>query len=248
LSAPAGDQPGRRYARVKDVDHLLAGLDDLGVRRERPVVVLVGGAGGMADGDLQLVDQVLRDAVFPVLDRLDAAVVDGGTDSGVMRVVGRARDSCRSEFPLIGVAAEGTVARPEVHGSGAADTAVLEPHHTHIVLVPGHSWGDESPWLAAVADAIAGDSPSVTLVVNGGAITYDDIERSLNGDRPVLVLSGTGRAADAVASVLAGHGANPRAERVATSPLTKVVDVGDTAAIAAALGAALADQNSPSAG
>jgi hypothetical protein len=232
-----------QHVRVDEVDHLAAGLDELGVRRGRPVVVLVGGAGGMGDGDLRLVDRMLREAVFPVLDRLDAAVVDGGTDSGVMRVAGRARDTCRSQFPLIGVAAEGTVARSEEHGSGAGDTAILEPHHTHIVLVPGYSWGDESPWLGAVAAAIAGDSPSVTLVVNGGAITYDDIERSLSSDRPVLVVAGTGRAADAVADVLAGPGANPRAQRVATSPLVQVVDVADTAAIVTALGAALAGSN-----
>jgi hypothetical protein len=206
-------------------------LDELGVRRGRPVVVLVGGAAGMGEGDVALVDEMLRVGVFPVLDACGAAVVDGGTDSGVMRVVGRARAAVGGRFPLVGVVAEGTVAEP--------GSAGVEPHHTHLLLVPGRSWGDESPWLVEVAAAIAGAGPSVTLVINGGAITYEDIGRSLNRERPILVVSGTGRAAHAVAAAAAGQRANPRAEWVAASPLTRIVDVTDLDAITEALGSAL---------
>ena len=232
-----GEPPATRVAHVERADGVAAGLDTLGLRRGRPVVVLVGGAGGMADGGRTLVDELVRGAVFPLLNRLDAAVVDGGTDSGVMRVVGRARAASGSRFPLVGVVARGTVAAP---GSAGVGAEVLEPFHTHVLLVPGSDWGDESPWLVEVASAIADGASTVTLVVNGGAITYDDIGRSLGAGRPVVVVAGTGRAADDVAAASAGRTSTARAERVAASPLTSVVDIRDHDAVAAALESALA--------
>lgn len=67
----------------------------------------------------------------------------------------------------------------------------------------------ESLWLAEVADVIADDRPSATLVVNGGEITCDDVARSVARRRPVLVLAGTGRTIDAIAAAVAGHGDEP---------------------------------------
>ena len=73
--------------------------------------------------------QVLRDEVVPVAERRDAVVIDGGTDSGVMQLIGRARSALGGRFPLIGVAAEGTVLVPEA-GTPSPDAVETgaEPH------------------------------------------------------------------------------------------------------------------------
>jgi hypothetical protein len=234
--ARVGDVP--RLARVSQVCEVPAALDALGVRRGRPVVVLVGGAGGMDERDQQDVVLVLRDAVVPALERHGATVVDGGTDAGVMRLIGRARTNGAVGFPLVGVAAEGTVRVPG-GGPVADDAAALEPHHTHVVLVPGSDWGDESPWLADVADAIAAGRPSLTVVVNGGEITYGDVGDSIARGRPVVVLAGTGRTADAIAAARAGRDTDPRAAAVAESALTRVVPVHDRAGVEATVDALL---------
>lgn len=186
-----------------------AELGGAGLPRGRPVLVLVGGAAGMPRADLDVVERVLRDLV-PLLDERGAVVVDGGTDTGVMRAVGRARAAAGGRFPLVGVAAE-----------VAVDLAEFEPNHTHLLLVPGAAWGDESPWLADVADLVAGPRPSLTVLVNGGAISFQDAEHSLGHDRPLVVLRGSGRTADAIA-----EGADPRSTAIADSPLTTVLDPG----------------------
>jgi SLOG in TRPM, prokaryote len=86
------DRAGRASTvRVDRVEGLPAALDGLGVRRGRPVLVLVGGAGGMDDEHLEILRGLLAEAVLPVVDERGAAVVDGGTDSGAMRVIGQAR-------------------------------------------------------------------------------------------------------------------------------------------------------------
>jgi hypothetical protein len=228
--------------RVEQASELSAKFDALALRRGRPVLVLVGGAGGMNQNHLQLLSTLLRASVLPVLDMLNAAVVDGGTDSGIMRVMGNARSAVGGRFPLVGVAAEGTIVLPDRSTPSGRDAAELEPHHTHIILVPGDSWGDESPWLAEVADVIADDQPTVTLVVNGGEITYDDVARSLARRRPVLVLAGTGRTADAIAAAVAGHGDDPRAAQIAASPLIRVLPENDLDALADAIAATLTPQ------
>jgi len=227
-----------RPARVARVTDIPATLDAVGVPRPRPLLVLVGGAGGMDEATRQVLAAVLRDVVVPCIERHGAAVVDGGTDSGVMRMVGQVRAERADGFALVGVAAEGTVRVP---GGGPVidDAADPEPHHSHLVLVPGRAWGDESPWLAHVADAITGDRPSLTVVVNGGEITYTDVEQSIERGRPVVVLAGTGRTADAIAGARNGRAADGRAVAIAASPLTEVVAVDDAAGLRAAIDALL---------
>jgi len=206
-------------------------------RGGQPVLVLVGGAGGMDDDDIHSLEEVFGRAIVPVIEKCHAAVVDGGTDSGVMRAVGRARSKARAAFLLVGVASRGTVALPGA--SAVADAATVDKHHTHLLLVPGRKWGDEGPWLADVADVLAGNQRSVTLLVNGGDIAYDDADRSLERGRPVIVLAGTGRAADAIADAAAGRSSDPRALRVAQSSLTRVVPTEDLVALRMAVFEAL---------
>jgi hypothetical protein len=224
-------------ARVEAVSDLPATLDALAVGRGRPVLVLVGGAGGMSQEHLSRTAEVLGRQVVPIVDRLGAVVVDGGTDSGVMRVMGEVRSAAGANFPLVGVAAEGTVSAypADTH----ANAAKIEPRHSHIILVPGDSWGDESPWLADVADAVAAASPSATLVVNGGEITYADIARSLERRRPVVVLAGTGRTADAIAAATGRNSEDARAGQIAGSPLTRIVSIDERPTLARLLASIL---------
>ncbi|MCE7003656.1 hypothetical protein LWC34_12585 [Kibdelosporangium philippinense] len=204
--------------RVTAVGELPGALDRLGVSRGRPVIVLVGGAGGMSARHLDLVRDLFGD-LMPALVRRGAAVVDGGTDTGVMQSIGEF--SCDG-VTLVGVAAEGSL----------GDTP-LEPHHVH-VLVPGESWGDESPWIAEVASVLAGPNAAVTLLVNGGDVTYVDAEQSIARRRPLIVLAGTGRTADVIASAAAGVVDDPRAAAIAAADLTQVVSVEDFVAVVAA--------------
>jgi hypothetical protein len=222
--------------RVGQPEEVPSALRDLTIRTGRPVLVAVGGAGGMTPEYCALVGEIMKH-LMGMLEGRGAAIVDGGTDAGVMKVMGQARRSTGASVPLIGVAAEGTVALP---GQPArADAARLDRNHTHAILVPGAAWGDESPWLSRVATAIAGGQSSLTLVLNGGQITYDDIEHSLEADRPVIVLAGTGRTADAIAAAAKGVVADPRAARIAASPDTRIISVDDPPDFYSAVGSIL---------
>ena len=238
MSEDAGEAPAT-CVRIHTVEELPAALELAGLTPELRVVVIVGGAAGMGQQDQRTVGDLLRDVVIPVIERQAAIVVDGGTDSGVMRLIGRARSAAGARFPLVGVAAAGTVVISGDSGPTSPDAAPLEPHHTLFLLVPGTEWGDEAQWISNVASVVSGSHPSVTVLINGGQVAYADAEGSLALGRPVVVLAGTGRTADAIAEARSGQGDDPRAIAIATSPLTSIVDIATPDAVRGALEAAL---------
>jgi len=155
-----------------------------------------------------------------------------------MQLIGRARSALGGRFPLIGVAAEGTVVVPGA-GPSPPDAVELEPNHTLFLLVPGTQWGDESRWMMDIARVVAGRRRSVTVLINGGEIAYTDVAESLSCGQPVMVIAGSGGTADAIAEARMGAGHDHRAVEIAASPLTTVVEVGRAGLAAAAVEAVL---------
>ncbi|MGH9886492.1 MAG: hypothetical protein ACREBE_13240, partial [bacterium] len=91
--------------------------------------------------------------------------------------------------------------------------------------VPGAWFGDETPWIFAAADYLGGGS-AATIVVNGGALAYDEARQRLAIGHPVIAVEGSGRAADD----LAGDKDLRASGRLRVMPLTV-----DDAALAEAL-------------
>jgi hypothetical protein len=180
---------------VTERDDLAASLAEAGVAPGGPVVVVIGSASRMSDEELARARIWFDGGLVPAVVATGATVVDGGTDSGVMRLTGLARRTSGASFPLVGVTAEGTVEAAD-GSEDQAGRAPLEPNHTLAVLVPGSSWGDESPWITRVAQAIADGGPVVGLLVKGGEIAELDAGHLLAADLPLVVLLGWGGAAD----------------------------------------------------
>jgi hypothetical protein len=209
--------------RVSSPEELARAAQLLQLPTGLPVLVVVGGATGMSAWEADLLRGAVEDVLAPLAGRLDATVVDGATDTGVMRVLGRARARAPRPYPLVGVVVDALAATDEAAGG---DTP-LEPNHTHFVLVPGERWGDESEWIGRVASVLAGEAPAATVLANGGDIAWNDVRYSLGDGRPVVALAGTGRTADMLASAVRGGAAGEPASTFAASGLVHAVDVSD---------------------
>lgn len=175
-------------------------LEKLDLQQQRPVIVVIGGANLMSDEDLVRVKTLFAEIIAPLTQELGAYVVDGGTNAGIMRLMGEARAGIKATFALIGVCPIDLVNLP--HQTNPLAEIALEPHHTHFMLVPGSNWGDESPWLAQIASYLSGNLPSVTVLINGGAISLVDAQENVARNRPLVVIAGTGRLADDIAKVV----------------------------------------------
>jgi len=216
-------RPGPVVIRLEDgpesADQVGPLLARAGIRLGQPVVVLVGGASGMSTADVATASALFDGALVPALRTTGAGLVDGGTNAGVMALAGSARSRASLGGTHIGVIAAGVLV--DVGGSDrSSDPMQLEQHHSHVLVVPGADWGDEAPWLSRVATVVSDGQPSVTLLVNGGDIAYQDMELSLEAGRPAIVIAGTGRTADDIA---ASPPATPRARALACSPLVRVI-------------------------
>lgn len=217
---------GGRYAqavRVVAIDDLAVAAHKLEVGG-RTALVVVGGASGMSPHETRRLRPVFRDVLAPVAQRLDASVIDGGTDVGVMQLMGSARGEAGSRFPLIGVLVDDLVS---CSSTSDAQAVALEPHHTDFVLVPGSEWGEEARWLARLATVVATSHGSATVLVNGGETAVADVRHSVEAGRHVAVLDGSGRTADVLAAAVRGECADPSVTSLAESGLLHVVDSQD---------------------
>jgi len=196
----------------------------LQVTAPRPVIVLVGGAGELRHYHIARLHTLFLKAIVAVAEEVGAIVLDGGTDTGVMQMMGWAYRKAKARFPLIGVLPLEMADLPTCL-SHSPDGAPLEPNHTHFVLTPGQHWGDESGWMADLAGVLAGEKPTVTVLVNGGAITWKDAAESVRVDRPIVAIAGTGRAADAIAQTLTGVTNDAQAAQLIASGLVEVIEL-----------------------
>ena len=163
-------------------------LIDLQIPHPKPVIVLVGGASGIGWLDKFPMRKAIR-IVARLAEETGSIVVDGGTQAGVMQEMGRQRKQNKFSFPLIGVVFDSLLMQEEPE-------SILDPNHTHFFLIPGDNWGDESSWISRIATSIAGNHKSITVLINGGNISRQDVEYSLLENRPTFVIRGTGRLAD----------------------------------------------------
>lgn len=179
-------------------EELKQAISELHLHAGHPVIVLIGGGIDKEQAD---VTQHAIQTISKVAEDLNALVICGGTDMGVMAEIGQARWENQYQFPLIGVTPEELVTWP----GGPSSTKFLwwgkqrwhlNEYYSHFILVPGGQFGDESPWIVEAASMLSEGSRSVTILINGGEVSRTDIELSLKHGRPVIALSGTGRLAD----------------------------------------------------
>jgi hypothetical protein len=217
-----------RAVRVGAVGDLAGAVQELNVGG-RPALVVVGGASGMSAAEARRLRPLFTDVIAPLAQRLSVTAIDGGSDAGVMRLLGSARGAGAWTFPLIGVIVDELAGYSDASGANAVD---LEPHHTHFVLVPGAEWGEEAPWLARLATVVAGSERSATVLVNGGEVALADVRHSVEAGRRVVVLDGSGRTADALAAAVRGKRDDDRLTALAASRFVHAVDARDRNAFA----------------
>ncbi len=176
----------------------------LGLAKPRPVIFISGGAGNMTDHDVALTSVVVNDAIASFAQSRNITVIDGGTDAGVMRMIGEVRRNRGFTFPLIGIAPHRIVTYPSKNRTRYE--AELQDGHSHFVLIDSASWGKESQTIVDLTRTIAADTyPMLGILINGGKIAEQDIFLATSkGEHsiPILVLEGSGRKADEVSDAV----------------------------------------------
>ncbi|MCL4876712.1 MAG: hypothetical protein KJ064_08645 [Anaerolineae bacterium] len=191
----------------------------------RGTIAVVGGAAGFDAPEFKEIKMKVA-CYFSELAVLaqenQLAIVDGGTFSGYMRLLGETH-AAQPTFPLIGVTPKGRVTWPNRRPTLAErvqpillwldlDDRVpearvrLDPNHSAFVVVNTDQWGGEVETLARVAHHLSDSHPAVEILINGGSVAKRDAAVFLEHGGHLLVLEGTGRLADEIAAAIRrGH-------------------------------------------
>jgi TRPM family ion channel len=176
-------------------------IDALEIPSPRAVILLFGGAAGLDDSRKAHLATLFAKGVTPVAGELGALIIDGGTQSGVMAMMGEAVTANPGTCQLLGIAPKGKIAHPEVSAaSPVSDGTPLEPNHSYFVLVESNEWGGETTTMLELARAFK--APTVAILVNGGVIAADEALQGVRNGWPLLVFEGSGRFADELSAAI----------------------------------------------
>ncbi len=199
ISFPNGSTPRAvRVAEDTDPDRIIHALQ---LSTPTPTIFLSGGAGMMDAISLTTTRSLVEDGLVRFLNDQRISLIDGGTTTGAMLLIGVARHRRSYTFPLIGVAPDQVVSYPG--HDPATKLADLDGYHSHFILTAGADFGAESETIFNVAYALTGngDRKRLVIVLNGGGIVKQEAYRCATREPrfPLLVMEGSGRFADELA-------------------------------------------------
>ena len=184
--------------RDADAQGILKALD---IAQAHALIMVFGGAKGLDDSRKARLAELFTDAIAPAAVDVGALVIDGGTQSGVMAMMGEAlaRDGRRCES--LGVAPAGKVTYPgDPSPANIENGTPLEPNHSHFVLVEGDEWGSETDMMFKLAGAL--NVPVATMLINGGSIAGSEALQSVRNGWQLFVIEGSGRFADEISAAV----------------------------------------------
>ncbi len=187
----------------------------------KALIMVSGGAGGLSEGLQPSLLQLFSRGVARAAIAASAIIIDGGTHTGVMKLMGQGVADRNRQTPLIGVAPQGKVSYPGGPSpEKIEDGAALDPNHSHFVLIEGDKWGDETETMfrlgSTLAQGLDGESEesqvsegihAVTVLAGGSidGISKDEVLNSVRHGWPVFVINGSGGLADEICKLYKEH-------------------------------------------
>ena len=196
MNSAAGPQRVPTIIRQADQD-ITSLRNALGVATPAPVVLISGGADTFDPAIAPKLTQLIGRGLIRAGRAAGAVIIDGGTDAGVMALIGRAAGATAEPITLIGVAPEALVQSPDISPvEAAAGRVALAPNHTHFILTQGDTWGAETPVMFGLAQAIAGKLPVIVVMIGGGQVALAEILHAVRRHWRVLIIEGSKGTAD----------------------------------------------------
>ena len=178
----------------------------LGIPQPKSLIMIVGGAGRMDKHDHANLMRLFKDGIAHIAATLHALLIDGGTQSGVMELIGQGVAQQSSRPALLGISPAGIITYPgKTLHQAESEQIPLDPNHSHFVLVDTNEWGGETETMYELAKVYSQRCPSVAILVNGGEIARNEVLYNVRQRRPIIVIEGSGRFADEIVRSLSNE-------------------------------------------
>jgi len=196
-------------------EDIVAALD---IKPYKAIILVLGGAASIDEKLIPRLAQLFGRGIARAAAEANAIIIDGGTQAGVMAMMGEGVAGRGYESMLVGVAPASKVTYPGDSATGVQ----LEPNHSHFVLVEGNEWGTETAIIFNLASVLTGKTkgaanlerktgkpdsekvaskaPGLAVLAGGGPISTDEALRSVRHNLPLIVVEGSGGLADEIAA------------------------------------------------
>jgi len=163
--------------------------------------------GGTADINDRIKEQlkILFDDLAHFIVKEKITIITGGTNFGIFALLGEALQKQGGiTAPCIGV----TI-------TGHNNLQILEPHHSHFVMVEGEKWGDETAVMYRLVNTLAKNCLSLAILAGGGEVTINEMQQNVIQNREMIFLNGSaGSTDDIITSFLCGNISEERFEKI----------------------------------
>ncbi len=205
-------------------------IHTLDIQQPKALFMVIGGASNLDESLNAHLKFLSKLGIARVATEAGAAIIDGGTQAGIMEIMGQAIADRGHQSILLGVAPSGAVTYPggPVDGS-PAERVPLDSNHSHFVLVEGNTWGDETSTMYKLADELGKKIPVVTILVDGGEIAKREAWNSIQRGWPLIVIKGSGRTADTIATLWEKKHTQQRDDTTSSADpeLAEIIEKGD---------------------
>lgn len=182
--------------------HTTSLVHALGIPQSGSLIMIAGGAAQMDERDNASLVRLFGDGIAHFAATQHALVIDGGTQSGVMELMGQGAAQQSQRPVLLGISPAENVTYPGKISHRAEEQTPLDPNHSHFVLVDSNEWGGETETMYELANIYSQSCPSVAILVNGGEIARNEVLYNVRQGRPIIVFEGSGRLADEIVEIL----------------------------------------------
>ena len=186
------------------------------------ILSITGGTGKFPAELEQQTRIIIESAIVPLAYEYNLMVIDGGTNAGVIQIIGDAVEKARSIYPqvigseapseftsrppLVGFAPRPKVLAPSIEQI-EENSVSLDQNHTYFILISDvEDWGGEVEYMFSFIEYLVLEQniPALQIIFNGGRITIKEVHYAVLQHRPVLLLEGSMRAVEVIAAVLDG--------------------------------------------
>lgn len=191
------------------------------------VICISGGATAFPPEIRDRTVRLIENVIAPVSYKHALLVVDGGTETGVMQIIGEAFDKERVRMTRIIGGENGGARRKtgDLHdpllmgfvpaskvtfpgdGRSPKPNIQLDRNHVYFVMVTdADDWGEEVEYMFGFIDHLVTRKklPFINIIANGGRITIKEAHHAVQKGYHIVVLEGSKRATEVIVAALNG--------------------------------------------
>ena len=152
----------------------------LGLEKPEALMLITGTSAALSDEIQAHLVQLFSRSLARTAAEAKTIIIDEGRQTDLSNITGQGVADRDFKSIYLGVTDAHKVIHPDLpEGTDTSERARIEPHHSHLVLVPEGDRLSENELMARIAASLAEDKPVVTVLAQGGELAKAQVVQSV---------------------------------------------------------------------